>query len=81
MAATSVPSVPSGTTEASGLGLRSRPEPDPAVLAAIAAAVQLAWPRPASADEHDPVHTPWRFSGRWWMKPTPLRRDRPWANR
>ena len=26
------------------------------MLAAIAAAVQLAWPRPAPADEHDPVH-------------------------
>ena len=26
------------------------------MLAAIAAAVQLAWPRPAPADEQDPVH-------------------------
>ena len=51
------------------------------MLAAIAAAVQLAWPRPAPADEHDPVHEPWRFSGRWWNKPAPLRRDRPWARR
>jgi len=50
-------------------------------LAAIAAAVQLAWPRPMPADEHDPVHEPWRFSGRWWNKPAPLRRDRPWARR
>ena len=65
-----------------GLGLRPRPEPDPAVLAAIAAAVQLAWPgRPAPADENSAVQMPWRFSGRWWMKPTPLRRDRPWAGR
>ena len=36
---------------------------------------QLAWPRPAPPDEHDPVHEPWRFSGRWWNKPAPLRRD------
>ena len=43
------------------------------MLAAITAAVQLAWPRPAPADEHDPVHEPWRFSGRWWHKPVPLR--------
>ena len=42
------------------------------MLAAITAAVQLAWPRPAPADEHDPVHEPWRFSGRWWNKPVPL---------
>ena len=51
------------------LSLREPPPPDPAVLAAIVAAVQLAWPRPAPADEHDPVHQPWRFSGRWWHKP------------
>ena len=63
------------------LTLRRPPEPDAAVLAAIAAAVQLTWPRPAPADEHDPVHEPWRFSGRWWNKPAPLRRDRPWARR
>jgi hypothetical protein len=63
------------------LGLRPPPEIDPAVLSAITAAVQLAWPRPAPADEHDPVHEAWRFSGRWWHKPAPLRRDRPWAQR
>ena len=51
------------------------------MLAAIAAAVQLAWPRPAPADEHDPVHEPWRFSGRWWHEPVPLRRGRPGARR
>jgi hypothetical protein len=63
------------------LTLRAEPEPDPAVLAAIAAAVQLAWPRPAPPDAQDPVHEAWRFSGRWWLKPVPLRRDRPWARR
>ncbi len=63
------------------LSLRPRPVPDPTVLAAIATAVQLSWPRPAPADELDPVHEPWRFSGRWWNKPPPLRRDRPWARR
>jgi hypothetical protein len=63
------------------LSLLPPPVPDPAVLAAITAAVQLAWPRPAPADEYDPVHEPWRFSGRWWNKPLPLRRERPWARR
>jgi hypothetical protein len=63
------------------LTLRERPVPDPAVLAAITAAVQVAWPRPAPApaDEHNPAHEPWRFSGRWWNKPVPLSRNRPWA--
>jgi hypothetical protein len=63
--------------DASRLTLREPPPPDPAVLAAIAAAVQLAWPRPAPADEHDPVHLRWRFSGRWWSKPVPQLRGRP----
>jgi hypothetical protein len=61
------------------LSLLPRPAPDPVVLAAITAAVQLAWPRPAPADEQNPVHETWRFSGRWWNKPVPLSRNRPWA--
>ena len=63
------------------LTLRPHPLPDPDVLAAITAAVQLAWPRPAQPDQNNPVHEAWRFSGRWWNKPVPLRRDRPWARR
>jgi hypothetical protein len=63
------------------LTLRPRPLPDPEVLAAITAAVQLAWPRPGPVDAQDPVHEAWRFSGRWWNKPVPLRRERPWARR
>ena len=63
----------------SSLSLAEPPAPDPAVLAAITAAVQLAWPRPAPPDEHEPIHEAWRFSGRWWKKPVPMRRDRPWA--
>ncbi len=69
------------TASRSRLALRPALVPDPAVLAAITAAVQLAWPRPAPPDEQNPVHEAWRFSGRWWNKPTPLRRDRPWARR
>ena len=67
------------SASSSSLSLPERPAPDPAVLAAIAAAVQLAWPRPAPPDEHDPAHEAWRFSGRWWHKPLPMRRDRPWS--
>jgi hypothetical protein len=63
------------------LTLRPRPEPDPAVLAAIASAVQLTWPRPPVPDEQQPVHEAWRFSGRWWNKPVPVSRARPWTRR
>jgi len=53
-----------------------RPEPDPAVLAAIVAAVEEAWPRPAPrpARQGPPA---WRFSGRWWNEPVATRRQRP----
>jgi hypothetical protein len=63
------------------LTLLARPVPEPDVMAAITAAAQLMWPQPGAPDEQDPVHQTWRFSGRWWNKPTPLRRDRPWARR
>jgi hypothetical protein len=75
----------SGTAEAAPaidpeqLTLRPRPVPSAEVLAVITAAVQLSWPQPAPPDEQDPAHETWRFSGRWWAKPTPLRRERPWA--
>ena len=46
-------------------------------VAAIVAAVEVAWPRPAAADA-DEAPPRWRFSGRWWTKPVPLRRNRPW---
>jgi hypothetical protein len=62
-----------------GLTLLARPEPPAEALAAITAAAQLVWPQPSAPDEQDPVHQTWRFSGRWWNKPTPLRRERPWA--
>jgi hypothetical protein len=63
------------------LALRPRPGPGPEVMAAIAAAAQLVWPEPGLPDEQDPVHQAWRFSGRWWSQPTPMRRARPWARR
>jgi hypothetical protein len=45
-------------------------------VAAIVAAIEATWPRPVVA----PIEAPsrWRFSGRWWTKPVPLRRNRPW---
>jgi hypothetical protein len=60
----------------------ARPEPDPVVLALVASAADQVWSRPiVLGDEADPAHRVWRFSGRWWSKPTPLRRERPWSGR
>jgi hypothetical protein len=54
-----------------------RADPSPEELAAIVAAVEVAWPRPAVAAAH-PEPPRWRFAGRWWSKPVPVRRERPW---
>ncbi len=55
-----------------------RPEPDPAVLAAIVVAVEECWPRPVPSPPKRSTTSLWRFSGRSWAKPTPMRRERPW---
>ncbi len=56
------------------------PAPEAAVLTAIVAAVEEAWPRPLPpVGAGDQRVSAWRFSGRWWSKPTALRRDRPWS--
>jgi hypothetical protein len=54
------------------------PEPTDEELAAIMAAYEALWPRPAIAAPRADRGAPprWRFSGRWWAKPVPLRRDR-----
>lgn len=53
------------------------PEPTDDEVAAIVAAIELSWPAPSVVAESDEIER-WRFSGRWWTKPLPLRRDRPW---
>lgn len=54
------------------------PAPTDEEAVAIAAAIEAAWPRavPAPAADEPPR---WRFAGRWWSKPIPVRRDRPWS--
>ena len=55
-----------------------RGNPDEEEVAAAVAAITLLWPRPASAALTRPGEPErWRFSGRWWSKPIPSRRDRP----
>jgi hypothetical protein len=61
------------------LTLRPRPEPPAEALAAIVAAAQLLWTRPAAPEAPQPAHDAWRFSGRWWAQPSLVRRARPWA--
>ncbi|MPY92444.1 MAG: hypothetical protein GEV08_05060 [Acidimicrobiia bacterium] len=46
-------------------------------VAAIMAAVEVAWPRPAAVALVAAEPARWKFSGRWWSKPVPLRRERP----
>ncbi len=75
------PELPAGRPKAVPAGVLAAP---PEVVAAIAAAAESLWPRPRPAagrsgfDRGSPEYV-WRLSGRWWSKPVPLRRDRPWA--
>lgn len=53
---------------------------EPAELAAIVAAVEVAWPRPRVGEIETTTADPsrWRFSARWWSRPAVSRRSRPW---
>ena len=57
--------------------LRITPVPTDEEAAAIVAAIEIASPRGAATVDDDD-ESRWRWSGRWWTKPIPLRRDRPW---
>ena len=57
--------------------LHITPDPSDEEVAAIVAAVEVAWPR-AGSGEAVVDGTRWRWSGRWWSKPIPARRIRPW---
>lgn len=55
-----------------------RPVPTDEEAVAIAAAVHALWPTPIiEADDVKARETGWKFSGRWWSRPLPSRRDRP----
>jgi hypothetical protein len=54
------------------------PMPTDDEVVAIIAGVEALWPKPAMVvNTATPRHTTWRFSGRWWSRPVPARRDRP----
>jgi hypothetical protein len=60
-----------------GVAVTRGGEPTDEEVAAIVAAIEVVWPRPAPAEDA-PALPRWRFSGRWWTKPVPLRRGRSW---
>jgi hypothetical protein len=54
------------------------PTPTDEEVVAIMAGIEALWPKPAVvADAAAARNTSWRFSGRWWSRPVPARRDRP----
>ena len=54
------------------------PEPTDDEAAAIAAALAVVLSAPIASGWPPVSAAPrWRFSGRWWSKPVPVRRDRP----
>lgn len=56
-------------------------QPSEEELAAIVAAIELVWPRPAAAViAPAEEESPWRFSGRWWTRPVTARQAR-WVAR
>jgi hypothetical protein len=66
-----------GASGPAGLAVTRGGEPTDEEVAAIVAAVEVAWPKAVVAGPAEPPMR-WRFSGRWWSKPVPLRRIRPW---
>ena len=60
--------------------VRVHPAPSDEEAAAIAAALSLlVATAPGAEGDHEPEPDPrWRFSGRWWSRPVPHARQRPW---
>lgn len=59
------------------MSIQISPEPTDEEAAAIAAAVELGLAGGASVGDHPGRVSRWRWSGRWWSRPLPLRRGRP----
>ncbi|RLE21379.1 MAG: hypothetical protein DRJ50_09310, partial [Actinobacteria bacterium] len=60
----------------SARGIVVSPPPSDEEVAAIIAATEALWPKPAIPPSGwTPRNTSWRFSGRWWSRPIAARRD------
>jgi hypothetical protein len=60
--------------------LTTNPVPTDEEAVAIAAALDALWPRTEWDDSTGSGRASvWKFSGRWWSQPIPLRRARPWV--
>jgi hypothetical protein len=80
MSETTTNTIPStGAVSGGGVSLSDvSPTPTDEEVVAIMAGVEALWPRPAGVVDITPERsTAWRFSGRWWSRPVPARRDRP----
>ena len=53
------------------------PHPTEQEAIAIAAALEVLWPKVQPAAERETLNTSWRFSGRWWIDSSVIRRSRP----
>ncbi|MDQ6837846.1 MAG: hypothetical protein M3137_05790 [Actinomycetota bacterium] len=62
-----------------GLSVTSGGTPTESEVAAILVAVEALWPRPVTPEAGPSGPHPWRFSGRWWVRPVAARRNRPWV--
>jgi hypothetical protein len=67
----------SGRSAVSGIRVTGGGEATPEEVAAIVAALEATTPRAVVPSDPEPPLR-WRFSGRWWSRPVPLRRSRPW---
>jgi hypothetical protein len=60
------------------MNLRIEPQPSDEEAAAVVAALEALWPKPAGpAGGARSVSPAWRFSGRWWSGTSVVRQSRP----
>jgi len=71
------PTAPTSDTAAPTAVASIAPDPTPEEAAAIVAAIQAGLATGGVGEPTQAEMPRWRFSGRWWTKPVPQRRDRP----